>query len=136
MVMIGRKRITWLGGMVLLAMLCFTFQSAKLEENAVAVPTVALPVTNRVIVLDAGHGKPDEGAQSSRGTTEAETNLKIAKKLQNLLEQSGATVILTRSDENAIYDAEESSLRQKKVSDITVSGLEMKAVQIFLYPST
>ena len=118
MVMIGRKRITWLGGMVLLAMLCFTFQSAKLEENAVAVPTVALPVTNRVIVLDAGHGKPDEGAQSSRGTTEAETNLKIAKKLQNLLEQSGATVILTRSDENAIYDAEESSLRQKKVSDI------------------
>ncbi len=66
----------------------------------------------------AGHGKPDEGAQSSRGTTEAETNLKIAKKLQNLLEQSGATVILTRSDENAIYDAEESSLRQKKVSDI------------------
>lgn len=118
MIMIGRKRITWLGGMVLLAMLCFTFQSAKLEENAVAVPTVALPVTNRVIVLDAGHGKPDEGAQSSRGTTEAETNLKIAKKLQNLLEQSGATVILTRSDENAIYDAEESSLRQKKVSDI------------------
>ena len=65
MIMIGRKRITWLGGMVLLAMLCFTFQSAKLEENAVAVPTVALPVTNRVIVLDAGHGKPDEGAVRS-----------------------------------------------------------------------
>ena len=51
-----------------------------------------------------GHGVPDEGAQSSRGTTEAETNLKIALKLQNLLEQSGCTVILTRSDENAIYD--------------------------------
>lgn len=118
MVMIGRKRMAWLGGMVLLALVCFTFQNAKLEEKNTAVPTVALPVTNRVIVLDAGHGKPDEGAQSSNGTTEAETNLKIAKKLQNLLEQSGATVILTRSDENAIYDAEESSLRQKKVSDI------------------
>ena len=35
-----------------------------------------------------GHGKPDEGAQSSTGTTEAATNLKIALKLQNLLEQS------------------------------------------------
>lgn len=110
--------MTWLGGMVLLALCCFTFQNAKVVENNVSVPTVALPVTNRVIVVDAGHGKPDEGAQSSRGTTEAETNLKIAQKLQNLLEQSGATVILTRSDENAIYDAEESSLRQKKVSDI------------------
>ena len=36
-----------------------------------------MPVSNKVIVLDAGHGKPDEGAQSSNGTTEAETNLKI-----------------------------------------------------------
>ena len=38
------------------------------------------------------------------GTTEAQTNLSIALKLQNLLEQSGTTVILTRSDENGIYD--------------------------------
>ena len=61
---------------------------------------------------------PDEGAESSRGTTEAETNLKIALKLQNLLEQSGATVILTRSDENAIYDLDAKTLKQKKISDI------------------
>lgn len=58
------------------------------------------------------------GAESSNGTTEAETNLKIALKVQNLLEQSGATVILTRSDENAIYDIDSKTLRQKKVSDI------------------
>lgn len=61
---------------------------------------------------------PDEGAQSSRGTTEAETNLKIALKLQNLLEQSGSSVILTRSDENAIYDLDAKTLKQKKISDI------------------
>ena len=65
-----------------------------------------------------GHGKPDEGAQSSTGTTEAATNLKIALKLQNLLEQSGTIVILTRSDENAIYDIEAKTLKQKKISDI------------------
>ena len=58
------------------------------------------------------------GAQSSRGTTEAETNLKISLKLQNLLEQSGCTVILTRSDENAIYDLDKTTLREKKISDI------------------
>ena len=52
------------------------------------------------------------------GTTEAESNLKIALKLQNLLEQSGATVILTRSNENAIYDIDSRTLRQKKISDI------------------
>ena len=58
------------------------------------------------------------GAQSSNGTTEAQTNLKIALKLQNLLEQAGCTVILTRSDENAIYDIDKQTLREKKISDI------------------
>lgn len=52
------------------------------------------------------------------GTTEAETNLKIALKLQNLLETNGSTVILTRSDENAIYDLDSKTLKQKKISDI------------------
>ena len=58
------------------------------------------------------------GAESSNGTTEAQINLKIVLKLQQLLEQSGCTVILTRSDENAIYDLDSKTLRQKKVSDI------------------
>ena len=58
------------------------------------------------------------GAESSNGTTEAQLNLKIALKLQNLLEQSGCTVLLTRSDENAIYDAGSDTIREKKVSDI------------------
>ncbi len=56
--------------------------------------------------------------KAALGTTEAENNLKIALKVQNLLEQSGATVILTRSDENAIYDIDSNTLKQKKISDI------------------
>lgn len=93
-----------------------TFLENTYQESSVQ--TVALPVSNKTIVIDAGHGIPDEGAQSSNGTTEAETNLKIALKLQNLLEQSGSTVILTRSDENAIYDIDSKTLKQKKISDI------------------
>lgn len=58
------------------------------------------------------------GAESSNGITENKINLKIALKLQNLLEQSGCTVILTRSDENGIYDLDKTTLREKKVSDI------------------
>ena len=52
------------------------------------------------------------------GVSEADINLKIALKIQNLLEQAGSTVILTRSDENAIYDIDKKTLRQKKISDI------------------
>lgn len=38
--------------------------------------------------------------------------------MQKLLEQSGCKVILTRSDENAIYDLDSQTLKQKKISDI------------------
>ena len=82
------------------------------------IETVSLPVSGKVIVVDAGHGVPDEGAEADDGTSEAETNLKIALKLQNLLETSGCKVILTRSDENAIYDIDSKTLKQKKISDI------------------
>ena len=114
MIILNKKRITIITLSVFISVFAFIFSMDK--QNAV--PTVSLPVSGKTIVVDAGHGKPDEGAESSTGTTEAETNLKIALKLQNLLEQSGSTVILTRSDENAIYDYDSKTLRQKKISDI------------------
>lgn len=58
------------------------------------------------------------GASSNSGVTEAEINLKITLKVQNLLEQSGCTVILTRSDSEGIYSLDSKTLREKKVSDI------------------
>ena len=33
-----------------------------------------------------------------------------------MLEQSGCTVLLTRSDENAIYDLDSQTLKEKKIS--------------------
>ena len=59
----------------------------------------------------------DGGATTEDGVSEADINLKITLKVKSLLEQSGANVILTRSDENGIYDLDKTTLRQKKVSD-------------------
>ena len=118
MIVINRKRIMMILGVFLISSLVFTIQTANVKEKLKTTQTVALPVSNKVIVIDAGHGVPDEGAQSTKGTTEAETNLKIALKLQNLLEQAGSTVVLTRSDENAIYDLDSRKKKKKKISDI------------------
>lgn len=82
------------------------------------VTTNALPVANKTIVIDAGHGKPDDGAVGLFGTTEQAINLSITLKLQKLLEQSGAKIILTRSDENGIYSTDSENIKNKKVSDI------------------
>lgn len=94
------------------------FYSSKRLKPVEIVPVMALPITNKVIILDAGHGTPDEGAQSATGTTEAAINLQITLKLQKLLESSSATVLLTRSDENSIYEIDAKTIAQKKVSDI------------------
>ena len=65
------------------------------QNTKETVEIVTLPVTGRTIVLDAGHGYPDEGAESASGVTEASINLIITKKVQTLLEQSGCTVVLS-----------------------------------------
>ena len=83
MVVLSKKRLGIISSILLVCVFVFVFQIANTDKT---VPTVSLPVSNKVIVLDAGHGKPDEGAQSSNGTTEAETNLKITLKVQSLLE--------------------------------------------------
>lgn len=115
MFFLSKKRIILLVSLLIAVVAIGIFQINLKEET---IETVALPVSNKVIVLDAGHGNPDGGAVSTNGISEAEINLKIALKLQNLLEQSGATVILTRSDENGIYDADKTKLKNQKVSDI------------------
>ena len=115
MIVIYKKRIT----MLLIGIFCFSaILCANLKNVGDTVLTSATPATSKVVVIDAGHGKPDEGAEGINGTTEEKTNLDITLKLQKLLEESGATVILTRSDENAIYDLDKETLREKKVSDI------------------
>lgn len=127
MVVFSKKRIEIIISCVIVALFVFSIQISNnkntkdvknTNETKSTIETTATPASGKTIVLDAGHGVPDEGAESSNGTTEAETNLKIALKVQNLLEQSGCNVILTRSDENAIYDLDANTLKQKKISDI------------------
>ena len=118
MIVLSGKKIRYsVIGMFAIFMVIAVALSSK-EENNNYIDTVSLPVSGKVVVVDAGHGVPDEGAEVGDGTTEAQTNLKIALKLQNLLEQSGCVVILTRSDENGIYDLDSKTLKQKKISDI------------------
>ena len=81
MIVLNKKTIR----IFVLSIFVFALGIAFASDKKESVPTVTLPVSGKTIVIDAGHGKPDEGAESRSGTTEAETNLKIVLKLQNLL---------------------------------------------------
>ena len=58
------------------------------------------------------------GASSASGITENTINLSIALKLKTILEDVGTNVILTRSDENGIYEEDKTTIHEKKVSDL------------------
>lgn len=114
MFIINKKRISFILIMIIVSVISFAVN--KKQEDTVQ--TVSLPVSDKTIVLDAGHGLPDQGAESKSGVSEASINLIITQKVQSLLEQSGCNVILTRSDENGIYNLESNTIREKKVTDI------------------
>ncbi|MCC7528808.1 MAG: N-acetylmuramoyl-L-alanine amidase [Candidatus Melainabacteria bacterium] len=58
-------------------------------------------VKNKLIVLDAGHGGSDPGAQRS-GVSEKDLTMQITNQLKKRLTQLGARVIMTRSDDTFV----------------------------------
>ncbi len=71
----------------------------------------------KIIVIDAGHGGEDGGAQAN-GVLEKNINLSIALKLRDMLTLSGYKVKMIRTEDKAVYDSDASTLREKKVSDM------------------
>jgi len=55
-----------------------------------------VPIMNKIIVIDAGHGGNDPGKPGVHGKDEDELNLEIALKLREIIEQSGGIVVMTR----------------------------------------
>lgn len=53
----------------------------------------------KIICLDAGHGGSDSGSCGPNGTCEKTHTLAIAQILRDLLEQNGAAVVMTRTDD-------------------------------------
>lgn len=60
--------------------------------------------TKYCVVVDAGHGGDDPGKIGTAGTLEKEINLAIAKRLEALLKQADVAVVMTRTDNNGLYD--------------------------------
>ena len=57
MIVLNKKKIR----LIILIVFGLVFGVAILKDNKEDVPTVSLPISGKTIVIDAGHGKPDEG---------------------------------------------------------------------------
>ncbi|QIZ65999.1 N-acetylmuramoyl-L-alanine amidase [Geobacillus subterraneus] len=59
-------------------------------------------LAGKTIVLDAGHGGKDGGAQSINGVTEKTLTMETAKRLKEKFETYGARVVLTRAGDDYV----------------------------------
>ncbi len=95
------------------AVLCSVITGAGIIDSRRSVQAM-LPVENSVVIIDAGHGGFDPGKTGINGESEKYINLKIAAYLQQYLEQSEATVIVTRIDDSALGDTKRSDMTERK----------------------
>lgn len=68
MILINKKRLKIITSCILVSLLAFSFHIAGTENNLSedskigesTIETTSTPVSGKTVVLDAGHGKPDE----------------------------------------------------------------------------
>ena len=109
-------------------------------------PTFSMPLSNKIILIDAGHGGWDPGKVAGNNIFEKDINLSIAKKLQEYLEQSGAFVFMTRVEDKALSDKKMQDMRNRKeISNSTSADMmisihqnsfsqkNIKGAQVFYY---
>ncbi len=73
--------------------------------------------SNITIVLDAGHGGEDGGAQGN-GLIEKDLNLDITLRVASLLREQGVNVVLTRDSDVLLYDKNSDYEGKKKYQDV------------------
>lgn len=107
-----KKRMEALMGVLVLA---FMLVLVKNYQVAGVLSTKSSADTQKVIVIDAGHGGDDPGKIGINNALEKDVNLQIAYKLKEFLESSDVKVVLTRKGDGGLYSAQASN---KKSDDM------------------
>ncbi|MEG1869001.1 MAG: N-acetylmuramoyl-L-alanine amidase [Clostridiales bacterium] len=104
---------------------------------------------SKIIAIDPGHGGSDPGAVGVSGSKEKDINLALSLKLRDLLENNGATVVMTREKDIALSETKKqdldarAALVKKAKADIFIS-MQCNATtdpnclgaQVFFYPKS
>ncbi|CEH30926.1 N-acetylmuramoyl-L-alanine amidase CwlD [Aneurinibacillus migulanus] len=80
--------------------------------------TWSLPLSGKIIVVDAGHGGPDGGAKSKAGLIEKDVTLPISLFLRDFLQEAGALVVMTRETDIDLANPGTKGLSKRKTEDL------------------
>lgn len=108
-----------------------------------------LPLQNKTIIIDPGHGGWDPGKTGTEGENEKNINLVISQNLKMLLEVGGANVVMTRYEDEALGESKKNDMMARKQhieesnADIMVSihqnsypSQSAKGAQTFYYKNS
>lgn len=94
----------------------FASRGEAAQQTASPAPQTG-PLTGLTVAVDAGHGGYDGGAVGRvSGTPEKGLNLDVARRVERMLGQLGAQVVMTRTDDYALCD--ENPPIRKKLQDM------------------
>lgn len=106
---------------LLTLILVFTISrfDAKTVQNVSSEETdIQAPKNKITVVIDAGHGGEDGGANGSCGVVEKDINLRLAVMLSDMLEANGVNVVMTRTEDILLYDPSSDYKGRKKALDL------------------
>lgn len=94
----------------------------------------SLPLSGKVIAIDAGHGGPDGGAVSREGLIEKDINLSVSLYLRDYLQQAGAIVVMTREGDYDLAQRDTKGYSKRKTEDLKmrVRSIEEKRADLFI----
>jgi len=78
-------------------------------------------LNGRVIAIDAGHGGSDPGATGPTGLREKDVTLDLALRLQKILTEHGAKVVMTRSNDSFVDLYERTAIAERNGAEVFLS---------------
>lgn len=98
---------------------------AEPDRTAVRVPETRTTNRQRVVVVDAGHGGPDNGMSGPVGSAakvyEKNITLAVSRQLRRALEERGVKVIMTRTTDTLIALSDRGKIANEAKGDLFVS---------------
>lgn len=103
---------------VIAVMILFALKLEGKDTSDASKDSPANEISEKIVIIDAGHGGEDGGAIGKNGVYEKDLNLIIAKDLAEMLTANGNTVIMTRDSDVMLYDRNVDFKGRKKMLDL------------------
>lgn len=101
--------------------LVLDLSGVRTRVPATAAAPYAPRPTQRVVVLDPGHGGIETGAIGTDGLQEKDVTLDLARRLKDALERQGLTVVLTRDEDRLVGLDERTAVANHNRAELFVS---------------